>query len=232
MGAESNSEPEEITELLFDENLAAEDDLDLGQDLFLSDKDQTPVNPPDLKFVPHALDDADEDSFFAEDQAADTVAGKDETMLALATAVATLSATPAPKDLQQVAELVAAAQDENHSFQQNILLTMIDSVVALLSKNQDETTEGGLLVQELVAGLEQAENQTTLIELVGRYTSWQQQFVEKILSRQGTVTVEPPSPVAPMNDDEVIEQVQTGFDQLRDSLRREFVALKKELTKQ
>ena len=147
----------------------------------------------------------------------------------LAAVSSTLSPSPAPDDLKQVAELVATGKKETIGANQTVLLTLIDSAVALLSKNPEAAAENNTIVQELIAGLEDAENPATLTDMVRRYTTWQQSFFETIISSQKLTTTTTPSPAVKKIDDEITLQVQTGFSQLRETMMKEFDDIRKEL---
>ena len=180
-----------------------------------------------------AMEDIDDklDSFFDEGKEERTLkaAAAGTALSSLAAVTATLSPSPGPDDLKQVAELIAAGKEENIGANQTVLLTLIDSAVALLSKNPEAAAENNTIVQELVAGLEDAENPATLTETVRRYTSWQQNFFDTIISNQkSTVTATSPAAVEGI-DDEITLQVQTGFSQLRETMMKEFDNIKKEL---
>ena len=180
-----------------------------------------------------AMEDIDDklDSFFDEgkEERTQKAATASTALSSLAAVTATLSPSPAPDDLKQVAELVAAGKEENIGANQTVLLTLIDSAVALLSKNPEAAAENNTIVQELVAGLEDAENPATLTETVRRYTSWQQNFFDTIISNQKSTVTATSSAAVEGIDDEITLQVQTGFSQLRETMMKEFDNIKKEL---
>ncbi len=180
-----------------------------------------------------AMEDIDDklDSFFDEDKEESALkAPTSSTALSSLVAVtSTLSSSPAPDDFKRVAELVAAGKEENIGAPQTVLLTLIDSAVALLSKNPEAAAENNTIVQELVAGLEDAENPATLTETVRLYTSWQQTFFDTIISSQKSTATTTPSPTVEGVDDDVTLQVQAGFSQLRETMLKEFDNIRKEL---
>ena len=180
-----------------------------------------------------AMEDIDDklDSFFDEDKEKSALkAPTSSTALSSLVAVtSTLSSSPVPDDFKRVAELVAAGKEENIGAPQTVLLTLIDSAVALLSKNPEAAAENNTIVQELVAGLEDAENPATLTETVRLYTSWQQTFFDTIISSQKSTATTTPSPTVEGVDDDVTLQVQAGFSQLRETMLKEFDNIRKEL---
>lgn len=171
------------------------------------------------------------DSFFDEDkeERVSITPAPSTAIASLAAVTAALSPSPAPDDLKQVAELVAAGKEETIDASQSVLLSLIDSAVALLSKNPEAGAENNTIVQELVAGLEDAENPATLTETVQRYTSWQQDFFDQIVRNQKSTETTTPSPPVEEVDDDVTHQVQKGFSQLRETMMKEFEDIRKEL---
>ena len=183
-----------------------------------------------------ALDEIDDklDSFFKEDkeETAQKVPAAITTISSLAAVAATLTTAPAPDDFKQVSDLIAAAKEENPTAQQTVLLTLIDSAANLLSKKPEAAAGSSAIVQELVAGFEDSENPATLVEAVSRYTSWQQDFFDTIISSQESTGPATSFPAADVTGEDVILQLQADFSQLRDTLMKEFDSLKKELKKE
>ena len=183
-----------------------------------------------------AMGDIDDklDSFFDEDkeESALKTPMSGTALSSLAAVTSTLTTSPAPDDFKQVAELVAAGKKEKIGANQTVLLTLIDSAVALLSKNPEAAAENNTIVQELVAGLDDAENPATLTETVRLYTSWQQNFFDTIISNQKSTVTTAPSPAVEGVDDDVTLKVQAGFSQLRETMMKEFDDIRKELKKE
>ncbi len=251
----SDEEPEIEVSTAQESKAAAEEPLAEEMDSFFTE-DETSEADQELAETEPALADADETSGFDEQEAVTSIADsamediddkldsffdedKEESALkaptagtalsSLAAVTSTLSPTPAPEDLKQVAELVAAGKEENIGAPQTVLLTLIDSAVALLTKNPEAAAENNTIVQELVAGLEDAENPATLTETVRRYTSWQQDFFDNIIRNQKSTVTTTPSPAVEEVDDEITLQVQAGFSQLRETMMKEFDDIRKEL---
>lgn len=171
------------------------------------------------------------DSFFGKDkEESGAEAPTADTALASLTAVsASLTSSPGADDLKQVADLAAEVKDENIGANQTVLLTLIDSAVALLTKNPEAAAENNTIVQELVAGLEHADDPATLTDTVKRYTSWQQNFFDTIISNQKAAVTAPPSGALEDIDDEIASKVQAGFSRLRETMMKEFDTIRKEL---
>jgi pilus assembly protein FimV len=151
---------------------------------------------------------------------------QETTLSVLTAAAASLSSSPAAAELTKFANLVTAGKEEEQSTQQTVLLTLIESAVSLLAKN--ETAPGSVtIIQKLAAGLEEAENPAVLIESVSSYTSWQQDFFAALVNSQPTGNIADP----PGNDEDVVHQVQSEFSQLRGTLMDEFDSIRKELKK-
>ena len=252
----SDEEPEIEVATAQESKTAAEEPLAEEMDSFFTE-DETSEADQELAETEPALADADETSGFDEQGAVTSIAGsamediddkldsffdedkEEESALkaptagtalsSLAAVTSTLSPTPAPEDLKQVAELVAAGKEENIGAPQTVLLTLIDSAVALLTKNPEAAAENNTIVQELVAGLEDAENPATLTQTVRRYTSWQQDFFDTIICNQKSTVTTTPSPAVEEVDDEITLQVQAGFSQLRETMMKEFDDIRKEL---
>jgi len=252
----SDEEPEIEVATAQESKAAAEEPLAEEMDSFFTE-DETSEADQELAETEPALADADETSGFDEQEAVTSIAGsamediddkldsffdedkEEESALkaptagtalsSLAAVTSTLSPTPAPEDLKQVAELVAAGKEENIGAPQTVLLTLIDSAVALLTKNPEAAAENNTIVQELVAGLEDAENPATLTQTVRRYTSWQQDFFDTIICNQKSTVTTTPSPAVEEVDDEITLQVQAGFSQLRETMMKEFDDIRKEL---
>ena len=171
------------------------------------------------------------DSFFDVDKEdSDPAATPIPALTSLAAIAAELSPAPAATDLQQIADLVAVGKKENHGTNQTVLLTLIDSAVALLAKNNKAAEGNSAIVQKLIAGVEDADNPTTFIEAISRYTTWQQDLFDKINSRQDSADTVMPS--AEITDNDVMLQVQSGFSQLRSTLMNEFETIRKEFKKE
>ena len=232
--------------------------LDEDLDIFLTEEETSKTDQEDDETMP-ALADADENSGFDEDEAVATLTDSADsameeiddkldsffdidkedsdqiattpisTLASLAATAATLSSSPAANDLQQVADLVAIGKKEYQGTQQAILLTLIDSAVALLGKQHEAAASSSAIVQELVAGLEDAENPNTLIEAVSRYTSWQQDLFDKSISSQELTDTVRPTPSTEIADNDVMLLVESGFSQLRSTLMNEFESIRKEL---
>jgi pilus assembly protein FimV len=251
----SDDEPETEVVSAQESKAAAEEPLAEEIDSFFTE-DETSEADHRLAETEPALADADEISGFDEQEAvtglADSAMGdiddklssffdedKKESELktptagtalsSLAAVSSTLSPSPAPDDLKQVAELVAAGKKEKIGANQTVLLTLIDSAVALLSKNPEAAAKNNTIVQELIAGLEDAENPATLTDTVRRYTTWQQNFFDTIISSQKSTVSTIPSPAVEEIDDGITLQVQAGFSQLRETMMKEFDDIRKEL---
>ncbi|MEA2116528.1 MAG: hypothetical protein U9P36_14255 [Thermodesulfobacteriota bacterium] len=252
----SDDEPETEVAAAQESKAAAEEPLTEEIDSFFTEDETSEVDHNRLAETEPALADADEVAGFDEQEAvtglADSAMGdiddkltsffdedKKESELktptagtalsSLAAVSSTLSPSPAPDDLKQVAELVAAGKKEKTGANQTVLLTLIDSAVALLSKNPEAAAENNTIVQELIAGLEDAENPATLTDTVRRYTTWQQNFFNTIISSQESTVTTTPSPVVEGIDDKITLQVQAGFSQLRETMMKEFDDIRKEL---
>ncbi len=222
---------------------AAEDSIPLEEDLdsFFTDEETTPALS-DAEEV-SGFDEADEvsgladsamdeiddklDSFFDLDSEESSDAAVDVPALSsLQAAASALSSAPDSAQLQQqVSQLVTTLKTENHGTNHTILLTMIETAVELLSRNNTAAADTGSIVQELAAGLEDADNPSALIDMVCRYTEWQKEFFDRIVN-----TAQKAAP--PVAQEEVIDQVQSGFSELRGTLMNEFDAIRKELKKE
>lgn len=228
---------EEEIESFFTEDQPAETDQGLPEtEPALSDADETSgfdEQEAVTNLAGSAMEKIDDklDSFFGEDKEESVAEAlvAETTMVSLTAVSSTLSASPGADDLKQVAELTAEAREENIGANQTVLLTLIDSAVALLSKNPEAAAENNTIVQELVAGLEDAESHATLTETVRRYTSWQQNFFDTIIKNQQAVVTSFPSGALEGVDDEITRKVQVNFSQLRETMMKEFDNIRKEL---
>ena len=238
---ESKANPEEPLEEEIDSFFTEDETSNADQGLIetepaLADADEISgfnVQETVTGLADSTMEDIDDklDSFFDEEKEESVQkASTYSTVLSSLTAVtSTLSHPPAPDDLKQIAELVAAGKEEIIGANQTLLLTMIDSAVALLSKNPEAAAENYSIMRELVAGLGDAENPGTLTETVQRYTSWQQNFFDTIISKQKTTLTTTPSAAVEGVDDEVTLQMQAGFSKLRETMMKEFDDIRKEL---
>jgi hypothetical protein len=143
----------------------------------------------------------------------------------LALAAAALTAAPSARNLQQVSELAAAArQEEAVPPNKIILLHLLDSSSAMLAKAPDSKTadSGAALVQELAVGLDAAEEPGKLPEIISRYTAWQQDFFNQLMT-DGSRPVSSP--------DAGLRQLQDEVTQLKQDLISEIRLLRQELGK-
>ena len=170
--------------------------------------------------------DSNLDSFFAEDSDEDDsgALSAGTTLAALSAAAAQLASSPAPARLEKVAQLVTVQKNDNPTTQQTVILNLLESVVALLAKNEKAADSSTAIVQELSTALE-AGDDTAMLQAVSSYTSWQQDFFAKVAATQ------PAAAAVPGLSEEVALQVKESFSQLRASLETEFAAIRKELTK-
>jgi pilus assembly protein FimV len=167
------------------------------------------------------------DSFFdSDDEESDTEdAFPGAVLVSLAAVAAKLATQPTQENLHQVADLVTARKNEEQTTQQTVILTLLESAVSLLSKNTAEDAADATVVRELTTALEQADDPAALIQAVTLYTQWQQKFFEAMPTQ--TVTARSGS-----GDEEILLQVKESFGQLRESMEKEFAAIRKDLQKE
>lgn len=169
--------------------------------------------------------DSNLDSFFAEDnEETDSNAGVISAIGTLAAVAARVASSPASAELQELAQLVTAQKEENPTTQQTVILNLLEAAAALLAKNEQGADGSGAIIQELATALD-AGDDTAMLQAVTSYTSWQQDFFDRVAAAQPVV-----STPAGLNED-VALQVKDSFSQLRASLEAEFAALRKEFTK-
>ncbi len=170
--------------------------------------------------------DSNLDSFFEEDtEDTDINVGTTAALGTLAAVAARCASSPAPAELQEVAQLVSEQKMENPTTPQTVILNLLESATALLAKNEQAAKDSGGIIQELSTALDSGDD-TAMLKAVVSYTAWQQIFFDKVETAQ-------PAAAAPegLNED-VTLQIKESFSQLRVSLESEFAAIRKELTKE
>ena len=99
----------------------------------------------------------------------------------------------------------------------------------MIAKRPETLGVKSSIIQDLVAGLEDADNPATLIKTVQLYTNWQQDFLNDAIQSKESETAIQASPA--MDENATVLQVQEGFSLLRDSMVKEFQSIREELTK-
>jgi pilus assembly protein FimV len=164
------------------------------------------------------------DSFFGEDTEEEkgAPAAPATALAAVAAAAATFAALPSKDSAARIAEIAADGRKEELSDNQLVLLELIDSAARLLADHPEHATDNSEIVSLLAADVENCDQPGVLVAAVGRYTAWQQQMFSRLAAA-------PAATAAPAGTGEIIDQVSAGFEQLRESIRKEFENLRREL---
>ena len=177
------------------------------------------------QFAQDAVPDAFEKSEDAGAESPEQAVEAASAFSALALAAAALTAAPSAHNLQQVSELAAAARQEKAvPPNKTILLHLLDSSSAMLAKAPGgrAADSGAALVQELAAGLDASDEPGKLPEIISRYTAWQQDFFDQLVT-------DGPRPAS--SPDPGLQQLQGEVAQLKQELISEIRLLRQELGK-
>jgi hypothetical protein len=224
--AEESSSEETVSSENEDDTVPALADVDeesgFNEESVVAALDDSPVSDIDEKL----------DSFFGEESNKEekTPVAAASAMVAVASAAAAFVTAPTPDKAREIAEIAATGRDEDMSDNQLVLLSLIDGAAALLADNPQHGGEFSNIVSRLATDMENADQPGVMVAAVNSYTAWQKQLFANLsgAAPQKQVTEHSESV---STSDEIAAQINSGFARLKESLQKEFDALRNELKK-
>ena len=153
-------------------------------------------------------------------------------LLALAGGLAALATQPSAQQIEENQQLVRQIQEEQEqTTEQTVLLQLVNSVLTLIPADSAELPTGTAELTEYL--FEQLASQEissdTLIAAIGRFTDWQKNLMQEILTSSQAIADSTATTPAIDNIAQVASEVRSGFDNLRSTLKEEFTSLRDEL---
>ena len=168
------------------------------------------------------IDDKLNSFFGSNDETKDIAPSSNSSSIAGITALFTASTAAVFSD--QIKNFVTSEKN-TISENQSIILTLLDTAAEILADRDEDAALNGVIA-DLGKEFDKADQPGVLMKAVTIYTDWQKDFFNNSNMAVAKTADKKKGTGA---DADVIEQVSAGFAQLRESMKEEFRAIKKEL---